>query len=46
MENRGGYLCKRHIKELRRVAAVVIDDWLVEQMLGDGAFGGRGLEWW
>jgi len=34
------------MKELRKVAAVIIDDWLVEQMLGDGPFAGRGVEWW
>jgi hypothetical protein len=35
------------MKELRIVAAVIIDDWLFVQMVGEGAFGGmRDVERW
>jgi hypothetical protein len=33
---RGGYLCKRHMKELKSVATVVVEDWYFTQMVGDG----------
>jgi hypothetical protein len=46
-EVRGGSICKQHMKELRIIAAVIIDDWLFVQMVGEGAFGGmRHVERW
>jgi hypothetical protein len=46
-ERRGGYICKRHMKELINVATVVVEDWYFTQMLGEGGLGVLdGSEWW